>query len=121
MERFGIRLSPEEVSNLIYQIEDYVLKPVYVSKDGVISFHPCEIGNEKVVIVYDWDLRIPKTVYRPNWFHKKSDYNWVPTKPNEKKTAKEIRHEDRIRTFVETPKFSARAKFLQENVRGVKI
>lgn len=96
MQRFAIKLTRAELNVLIEQIENFDLNPVFISKDGNISFHPWNYNGQEMVVIFDWSYRVPLTVYNINWF-RKNGKTWLP-KTNRRMKAKERRKIERLRS-----------------------
>lgn len=71
MSRFGLSIDDETIYEISQSIEAYIPVPIFVTSNG-FSFHTFLIDNCKVVILYDWVLRCPITVYRLSWFSSKN-------------------------------------------------
>lgn len=68
MERFGIKLSREELEDVSIQIDNYDFKPIWISPDNGRSFHLVTIYDQIIIFLYDWEYACVLTVYRKNWF-----------------------------------------------------
>lgn len=97
MQRFGIRLTTDEFNLLMSQIDDFTLRPVFISRDGRMSFHPWNFHGQKLVVLFDWTYNVPVTVYNENWFIKKETH-WIPhTKRKEKAKVRRRREKDQAK------------------------
>lgn len=76
LERFGISITEDEYNNIVYEIEEYINKPIYINPDDGKSFHLVNINGTGVIFLYDWDFHCLLTVYYKSWFKKKPDGSW---------------------------------------------
>ena len=77
LERFGISITEEEYQTIVYEIEEYINKPIFINEYDGKSFHLVTIGNTDVIFLYDWDFQCLLTVYYKSWFKKLPDGTWV--------------------------------------------
>lgn len=112
MERFALKITGDELRDLIYQIQNYEIMPVYVSEDGCKSFHPINKGEEIIVVLFCWEDVVPLTVYRENWFDKECEKKWNPKPTTRITKAKDRRVRDRKRNR----KFGALRKEFSQKV-----
>jgi hypothetical protein len=76
LERFGISISDDEYDKIVYEIEEYINKPIYINSDDGKSFHLVNINGTDVIFLYDWDFHCLLTVYYKSWFKKNTDGSW---------------------------------------------
>lgn len=76
MERFGLQISDADYENFVYEIEEYINKPILVEDDGK-SFHFIEIDGTQLVALYDWEFKTLLTFYYPKWFTQLPNGSWV--------------------------------------------
>lgn len=118
MERFGLKISDEELKDLIEGIEDYDPKPIFVDKDGDISFHPYILSGEEIIVCYSWKHKRPVTVYRRSWFYITSDGSYHPVSKNYKRSAKERRLRDKRRGMANKSPHKEKQAFIESTLDG---
>lgn len=112
MDRFGLIMTKDELDLICEGIRSYEPAPVHLSHDGMKSYHPINFKGVQIVVLYDWSLSQPITVYRTGWFDKISETEWVPNSGKRKK-AKEIRNAQKKKAFYE--RIVKRDKELKKN------
>lgn len=76
LERFGISITEDEYDCIVYEIEEYINKPIFINEDDGKSFHLVTINNTDVIFLYDWDFHCLLTVYYKSWFKQNHDGSW---------------------------------------------
>lgn len=67
------------------EIESYNSKPIIIYDNGS-SLHPVTLKGEKVIVLYDWEYRVPLSAFRPSWFKQLPDGTWINSKGPKSKT-----------------------------------
>lgn len=97
LERFGLMINDEEYNNIVYDIEEYNNKPIFINDEDGKSFHLVKINNDECVFLYDWDYKCLLTVYYKCWFRKDSNGSWERRLFRPK--AKHVRYKNRLKTL----------------------
>jgi hypothetical protein len=93
MERFGITITPDQYTNLVNEILDFINRPVIIEETGN-SFHKVELSNHTFFVYFDWEYECIVTAYRQNWLIELDNGNYILK--NKKVLRKHIRRRDQI-------------------------